>query len=111
MSTEVFITSHAIVRYLERHYGMDIEKIKKEMLPDHIREKLTPETERYIIGDFEFRLVNNVIVTCVPTKNDAPQKKTRNKPKKHRSNDKRRKEKNWQVKEKYYKKNKKGRYG
>jgi len=109
-SESLTVSAYCLLRYFERHYSVDIEKIKKEILPDHIREKLKPGIDRYVIGDLEFRIADNVIATCIPTKADEPLKQAKNKPKKHRSNDKRRKDKTWQAEQKYHKKSKKGRY-
>ena len=35
---KIVISEHAILRYLERHKGLDIEAIKKEILPEKISE-------------------------------------------------------------------------
>ena len=107
------ITDHCIVRYFERHYGIDIDKIRREILPDHIRKKLTAdEDSRYVVKNVEFRVTNNSVVTCVSTIPDDEAKRIRNKPKRHRSNT-RRKEHNKEFEhfeENYTKKNKKGGY-
>lgn len=107
------ITDHCIVRYFERHYGIDIEEIKKEILPDHIREKIRPdEDSEYVIKNLEFRVTNNSVVTCVSTGPDDEAKRIKNKPKRHISNTRRKKHKdeNMHIEEKYTKKNKKGGY-
>lgn len=106
---KIAITDHCIVRYFERHFGIDIEDIKREILPDHIRQKITEFTESYVIDDIEFRIRNNCIITCIPTAADEPLRKAKNKPTRHESNKKRKKEV-WQVNKKYNKKNKKGGY-
>jgi len=103
------ISDHCIVRYFERHYGIDIEKIRREILPDHIREKVNPDDDTYVIKDIEFRIINNSVVTCVSTTPNEPTKLKRNKAKRHISN-KNRKDETWQTKKKHSKKNKKGGY-
>lgn len=37
---KVVITEHAILRYLEHVYGLDIDKIKLEMMPQATKEKI-----------------------------------------------------------------------
>ena len=101
------ITDHCIIRYFQRHYGIDIEQIRKEILPDHIRKKLTGSDDSYVIKNIEFRITNNAVVTCVPTAPDEPTKLARNKPKRHGSNKRRKKIK---AEKQYSKKNKKGGY-
>lgn len=103
------ISAHCIVRFFERHYGIDVEEIKKLILPDHIKPLITAGAEKYVTEDIEFRIKDNVIVTCVPTESEEPLKKIKNKPKRHESN-KKRKDEPWQVAKKYSKKNKKNGY-
>jgi len=38
-SDELVVSEHAILRYLERVKGVDIEAVKKEILPDTVREQ------------------------------------------------------------------------
>ena len=104
-----FISAHCIVRYFERHYGIDIEEVKRHILPDFAKKLITIGHEKYVIGDMEFRINNNVVITCVKVEPDQPLKKAKNRPKKHKSNKKRKKEP-WQVEKQYSKKNKKGGY-
>ena len=103
------ISAHCIVRFFERHYGVDIEEIKKQILPDYIKPLITADAEKYVIDDLEFRIQDNVILTCVPVLSEEPQKKIKNRPKRHKSNEKTENE-TWQAKNKYSKKHKKGGY-
>jgi len=82
------VTDHCIVRYFERHYNIDIEKIKNEILPDYIRKELqqNPDKENYVIGNLEFKMKGTAVATCIPLKNTEPQKLLKNKPKQHSSN-------------------------
>jgi len=101
------VTDHCIVRYFERHYNIDIEKIKNEILPDYIRRQLeeNPDKENYVIGDIEFIIKNYSIVTCVPLKDAEPQKQLKNRPKRHVSN--KDKKGNYHSRKKYTKRIKK----
>lgn len=110
------VTDHCIVRYFERRFGVDIDEIKNEILPDYIRRELTenPDKTNYIIGDLSFRIAEDAIVTCIPLKNEEPLKSmaARKKHERHISNDKR--GKNRHIEQKYTKRRKtvkKGRYG
>jgi hypothetical protein len=65
---EIVITEHAVLRYLERVKGIDIESIKKEMLPVKVKEQI--ETlggeGKYPIGldnPGQLILKNNVVVS------------------------------------------------
>jgi len=103
------ISDHCIVRYFERHFGIDIEEIRREILPDHIRKKMNPDGDSYVIKNIEFRITNNSVVTCVSTRPDDQAKLLRNKPKRHISNTRRKKhpEEQQHIEEKYYKKTRK----
>ena len=101
MSTEVFITSHAIIRYLERHYGMDIETIKKEMLPDSSRSAVLAGSKKYHVGNLEFRVENFCVITCMHRSCDKPERRPCRANKNHTN--KKSKNANWHDRKKYTK--------
>jgi len=102
------VTDHCLVRYFERRFGIDIEQIKNEILPDYIRREITdnPDKFNYILNDLEFRIADDAVVTCVPLKNQEPLRgaAARKKHKKHTSN----KKQPWQAQNKHSKRYKKG---
>lgn len=57
------VSDHAIVRYLERKYNLDIDSIRKEILPDYIRDSASVGLRRYYIEGVEFIIENDVVVT------------------------------------------------
>ena len=63
----VSVSEHAIVRYLERVYGMDMKTIRQEILSNQNEIAiLTCGNGRYPIGDqFHAVVENNVVVTVV----------------------------------------------
>lgn len=99
------VSDHAIIRFLERKYGMDIEGIKKEILPDHIKKQFKQGLKKYTIGGMEFIISNGVVVTCVPTSCQNPELRP-SKTKQHMSN-KKSKDDNWHQRKKYTKRLKK----
>lgn len=67
-NNRVHITDHAILRYLERSNGIDIEDIRKEMLSKKMLRKILKEKGD---GDFVFKnlryvVKNYKVVTVVP---------------------------------------------
>jgi len=102
------VTDHCIVRYFERHFDVDIEKIKNEILPDYIRRELeaNPDKQDYVIGSMVFKMKGDGVATCVPLKSPEPEKKLSNKPKQHSSN-RDTKGDNWHSRKKYTKRIKK----
>jgi hypothetical protein len=64
------ITEHAILRYLERYKGIDIEKIKKEILPEHVlKQILFLKSGSFPINELIKIIVRNkIIVTVAPIK-------------------------------------------
>ena len=59
------ISDHAILRYAERHYGLDVEDLKKEM-----RTKLKGASELKTLRFEGFVVKGNSVVTYVPTTED-----------------------------------------
>ena len=60
------ISDHAIVRYLERKYELDIEQVKSMILPDNVAEKIRTLGEscrKYPVNGFNVVIRNGVIVT------------------------------------------------
>ena len=62
---KIRISDHAILRYLERHYNLDMDEIKKEILPDKIKALVEAGATRYTVNGMEFRIDGGVIVTAV----------------------------------------------
>lgn len=65
---EVYITDHAIVRYMERIKKINIEKIKEEIVPLDLRKTLAFKSEDISVNDHQLRLLNGVVVTVLPQK-------------------------------------------
>ena len=64
------ISDHAIVRYLERVKGMDIEAIKKEILPPHVHADTKVMGNGYypVNGKHKVRVKNGVVITVFTPK-------------------------------------------
>ena len=72
--TDVVISEHACLRYAERILGMDVEAIKRDILPDDVRRQIL------ILGNGVFpckthavKVQNNVVVTIIPPKSSKGQ--------------------------------------
>lgn len=61
------ITEHAILRYLERVKGIDMESIKKEMVPDELKEKAL-KNGNYEINKLKYIVQGKQIITVVHKK-------------------------------------------
>lgn len=67
---EPLISDHAIIRYLERVKGFDIEAIKKEMMPDKLRNVIgTLNSGKFPTGEFTAVVRDKLVVTVVTPKN------------------------------------------
>ena len=64
---DITISDHAIVRYLERVYKIDMEQIKKEILPDNVQETIKGlGNGTYPIGnDLKIKVKNNNVLTVL----------------------------------------------
>lgn len=62
-----YVTDHAVFRYLERHYGIDIEAIREEMNVPGIEKaaEFGCGTVKLPNG-MRLRLNGNAVITCVP---------------------------------------------
>ncbi|MDP2086308.1 MAG: hypothetical protein Q8K20_14010 [Gemmobacter sp.] len=57
------VTDHAVIRYLERARGVDIDAIRAE-IADLCRRGLDQGACGVLIGGLEFRIEGGAIVTC-----------------------------------------------
>jgi len=91
------ISDHAIVRYLERVKGLDIDEIRKEILPDYVRAKTKAMGNGYypVNGTHKIRVKNDMVITVFtpkmgitkfdPTKNMTTRNKALRKAEKRRN--------------------------
>ncbi|MFA5216285.1 hypothetical protein [Sulfuricurvum sp.] len=62
----IIVSEHAILRYLERVYKLDLEKIKHEILPDRIAAQAKViGNGRYGVIDHTLLIKDNVVVTVI----------------------------------------------
>ena len=62
------ITDHAIIRYLERHYNIDMNAIKNEILTDTVRSLMEfSDNKKMTIKQADYKLIveNNTIITLI----------------------------------------------
>jgi recombination DNA repair RAD52 pathway protein len=64
------VSDHAIVRYLERVKGLDIEAIKKEILPDALSRAAKKMGNGFypVNGTHKVRIKNQVVITVLNPK-------------------------------------------
>jgi predicted nuclease with TOPRIM domain len=66
ISAGVEISEHAILRYLERIEGVDIEEVRKKILPPEVREQIQIlGSGVFPVAGFKLRARDNVIVTVM----------------------------------------------
>lgn len=62
----IIVSEHAIIRYLERVYKLDLEKIKGEILPTTIAQQAKViGNGRYGVVDYTLLIKDNVVVTVL----------------------------------------------
>jgi hypothetical protein len=65
-SREIIISEHAILRYLERVYKLDVRKLYKEIVTPKVQEQIrTFGNGTYSVEAFSIRVVDNVVVTVL----------------------------------------------
>lgn len=60
---EVKITDHAVVRYIERVMGVDIDKLKEEILPTNLRVMALKEDCKITLDGYRLVIKDNAVVT------------------------------------------------
>lgn len=65
-SKEIIISEHAILRYLERVYKLDITKLYKEIVTPKVQEQIKEfGNGTYSVEAFSIKVVDNVVVTIL----------------------------------------------
>lgn len=60
------VSDHAVVRYLERVKGMDIASIRKEILPDNVKQATIMGNGYYPVnGTHKVRVKDGVVITVL----------------------------------------------
>lgn len=69
----VIVSEHAILRYLERVRGLDIDQVKREIAPEHIvqRVRAMGNGEYPVAGSHTLKVQDNTVVTIL-TKEEKP---------------------------------------
>lgn len=60
------VTDHAVIRYLERVYEMDIAKLRAEILSPQVRAALKLGASAVNVGEFRYVLEGNTVITIHP---------------------------------------------
>ena len=65
----VEVSDHAIVRYMERVLGMDINAIRREIVPERVKKIIATlgGGKIPVNNEFSIRVFNNTVVTVLPT--------------------------------------------
>lgn len=73
---KLHVTDHAVLRFIERMYGLDVEALRAELRSRAERAHEAAEAiggGEYTIkaGDLRMRVVGQNVVTCYPSKDKA----------------------------------------
>lgn len=72
----VLFTEHAILRYLERVKGLDLDQVKKEMVPDLVTQQIRAMGNgEYPVGTHSVKVKDNTVITIL-----TKEEKERDKP-------------------------------
>jgi len=62
----VIFTEHAILRYLERVKGLDLDQVKKEMVPDLVTKQIRAMGNgEYPVGTHSVKVKDNTVITIL----------------------------------------------
>lgn len=77
----VVFTEHAILRYLERVKGLDIDQVKKEMVPDLVTQQIRAMGNgEYPVGTHSVKIKDNTVVTILTKEEKSPMPTPASKP-------------------------------
>ena len=67
-SAPIMVTDHAIVRFLERVKGIDIEKLKQEITDPELIEQMRQQGDNgtFVVNNLQYVVNDRVIVTMYP---------------------------------------------
>ena len=65
MSDNIRVSDHAVIRYLERYYKFDIDKIRQEILTPEHRLAIKAGAKRIKVNGIDFIICNNIVVTSI----------------------------------------------
>jgi len=68
LTAEPYVTDHAVLRYIERKYGFDIDAIRKEMLTPQVKAAMKVGAKGIKVDGGTFKLNGTAIVTYVRAK-------------------------------------------
>jgi hypothetical protein len=57
------VTDHAVLRYLERHEGIDVEAVRRR-IARQVRRAAEMQAMGVLAGGMTYRLVGGVVVSC-----------------------------------------------
>lgn len=69
MTIEAKVSDHAIVRYLERVYGLDLDAVRREIMTPERETMIRMGAKRIVTDDHVYIIDNGVIVTVLYKKN------------------------------------------
>ena len=73
----VLITEHAILRYLERVKGLDLDQVKKEMVPELVIAKIRAlGNGEYPVGTHSVKVKDNTVITILTKEEKDKQQPT-----------------------------------
>lgn len=62
----IIISEHALIRYFERVLGFDIEKIKREMIPEKVQSQIhLMKSGVFPVGEYRLRVRTGTVVTVL----------------------------------------------
>lgn len=59
------VSDHAVIRYMERKYNINIQDIRKEILTDTVREAIEVGAVSVSVNGVKLKIVNKVITTVI----------------------------------------------
>lgn len=75
-SQELIVSEHAVLRYLQRVYGLDLEKLNSEIVPESLKSRIASlGNGTYAADGFRIRVVDNMVVTVLESEDISSGKK------------------------------------
>ncbi len=59
----ICVSDHAVLRYIERHYGVDMVAMRKEILTDKVIRAIECGVKTFTLAGLTFIVENNTVIT------------------------------------------------
>ncbi len=77
LAEDIHITDHALLRYVERVFGIDVDAVRREILTDGVAKCIELGASTITVNGIQFRVKDRSIVTVIGSNQKTHRKKSK----------------------------------